>query len=310
MRRPDTPARESEDLPAPIPASLCAGRALPNNPTRASSGGQPARVRRASRSMRGRRESASSGRPRCGCDLSARASGTSWPQTTGSRCDRLPTRRLELALALPSACGADRLRLSSVSRRAERGCPKVVDAEEGRRPGPGCRRHVPRSKSTGGQPSRIHDPERATSSTSTERADRMRATRATRESIRARSLQHRLHADRAPGRHRDHRRADRAAACRRFSRPARRRGGPSASTTSSSLAWHWPTTRVPTALTPIGMARENTGPNSFNPNGYYVGSSIFVRLLPVPRAAGAGQRLQLQPAPTGSRTIRRWARPA
>ena len=31
---------------------------------------------------------------------------------------------------------------------------------------------------------------------------------------------------------------------------------------------------------PFGMARENTGPNSFNPNGYYVGSSIFVRMLP------------------------------
>ena len=31
---------------------------------------------------------------------------------------------------------------------------------------------------------------------------------------------------------------------------------------------------------PYGMARENTGPNSFSPNGYYVGSSIFVRLLP------------------------------
>ena len=31
---------------------------------------------------------------------------------------------------------------------------------------------------------------------------------------------------------------------------------------------------------PYGMARENTGPNSFTPYGYYVGSSIFVRLLP------------------------------
>jgi len=31
---------------------------------------------------------------------------------------------------------------------------------------------------------------------------------------------------------------------------------------------------------PYGMARENTGPNSFTPNGYYVGSSLFVRLLP------------------------------
>ena len=31
---------------------------------------------------------------------------------------------------------------------------------------------------------------------------------------------------------------------------------------------------------PIGMARENTGPNSFNPYGYYLGSSIFVRMLP------------------------------
>jgi prepilin-type processing-associated H-X9-DG protein len=31
---------------------------------------------------------------------------------------------------------------------------------------------------------------------------------------------------------------------------------------------------------PYGMARENTGPNSFNPGGYYVGSSLFVRLLP------------------------------
>ena len=29
------------------------------------------------------------------------------------------------------------------------------------------------------------------------------------------------------------------------------------------------------------MARENCGPNClFSPNGYYVGSSIFVRLLP------------------------------
>jgi prepilin-type N-terminal cleavage/methylation domain-containing protein/prepilin-type processing-associated H-X9-DG protein len=31
---------------------------------------------------------------------------------------------------------------------------------------------------------------------------------------------------------------------------------------------------------PFGMARENTGPRSFSPNGYYVGSSVFVRLLP------------------------------
>lgn len=31
---------------------------------------------------------------------------------------------------------------------------------------------------------------------------------------------------------------------------------------------------------PYGMARENTGPRSFNPNGYYIGSSLFVRLLP------------------------------
>jgi prepilin-type processing-associated H-X9-DG protein len=33
-------------------------------------------------------------------------------------------------------------------------------------------------------------------------------------------------------------------------------------------------------LYPYGMARENTGPNSFVPNGYFVGSSLFVRLLP------------------------------
>ncbi len=32
---------------------------------------------------------------------------------------------------------------------------------------------------------------------------------------------------------------------------------------------------------PYGMARENCGPNClFNPNGYYVGSSLFVRMLP------------------------------
>ena len=31
---------------------------------------------------------------------------------------------------------------------------------------------------------------------------------------------------------------------------------------------------------PYGIARENTGPNSFSPNGYYLGSSLFVRLLP------------------------------
>jgi prepilin-type N-terminal cleavage/methylation domain-containing protein/prepilin-type processing-associated H-X9-DG protein len=32
---------------------------------------------------------------------------------------------------------------------------------------------------------------------------------------------------------------------------------------------------------PYGMARENTGPNSvFSPYGYYVGSSLFVRMLP------------------------------
>ena len=32
---------------------------------------------------------------------------------------------------------------------------------------------------------------------------------------------------------------------------------------------------------PYGMARENCGANClFTPNGYYVGSSIFVRLLP------------------------------
>src|SRR5208282_1251648 len=32
---------------------------------------------------------------------------------------------------------------------------------------------------------------------------------------------------------------------------------------------------------PYGMARENCGPNcSFSPNGYFVGSSLFVRMLP------------------------------
>jgi prepilin-type N-terminal cleavage/methylation domain-containing protein/prepilin-type processing-associated H-X9-DG protein len=32
---------------------------------------------------------------------------------------------------------------------------------------------------------------------------------------------------------------------------------------------------------PYGMARENCGPNcSFSPNGYYIGSSLFVRMLP------------------------------
>jgi prepilin-type N-terminal cleavage/methylation domain-containing protein/prepilin-type processing-associated H-X9-DG protein len=31
---------------------------------------------------------------------------------------------------------------------------------------------------------------------------------------------------------------------------------------------------------PFGMARENTGPKSFSPNGYFVGSSLFVRMLP------------------------------
>src|SRR3982751_1338294 len=31
---------------------------------------------------------------------------------------------------------------------------------------------------------------------------------------------------------------------------------------------------------PYGIARENTGPNSFSPNGYYPGSSLFVRMLP------------------------------
>jgi prepilin-type N-terminal cleavage/methylation domain-containing protein/prepilin-type processing-associated H-X9-DG protein len=30
---------------------------------------------------------------------------------------------------------------------------------------------------------------------------------------------------------------------------------------------------------PYGMARENTGPNSFSPNGYFVGSSLYVRIL-------------------------------
>ena len=38
--------------------------------------------------------------------------------------------------------------------------------------------------------------------------------------------------------------------------------------------------RVPTAIYPYGIARENTGPNSFSPNGYYPGSSLFVRMLP------------------------------
>ncbi len=34
-------------------------------------------------------------------------------------------------------------------------------------------------------------------------------------------------------------------------------------------------------LYPYGMARENCGPNClFSPNGYYVGSSVFVRMLP------------------------------
>jgi prepilin-type N-terminal cleavage/methylation domain-containing protein/prepilin-type processing-associated H-X9-DG protein len=32
---------------------------------------------------------------------------------------------------------------------------------------------------------------------------------------------------------------------------------------------------------PYGMARDNTGPNSlYSPNGYYVGSSVFIRMLP------------------------------
>jgi prepilin-type N-terminal cleavage/methylation domain-containing protein/prepilin-type processing-associated H-X9-DG protein len=31
---------------------------------------------------------------------------------------------------------------------------------------------------------------------------------------------------------------------------------------------------------PYGIARENTGPNSFSPNGYYPGSSLVVRMLP------------------------------
>ena len=30
---------------------------------------------------------------------------------------------------------------------------------------------------------------------------------------------------------------------------------------------------------PYGMARENTGPNSFSPYGYYVGGSVFLRML-------------------------------
>jgi len=34
-------------------------------------------------------------------------------------------------------------------------------------------------------------------------------------------------------------------------------------------------------ICPYGMARENCGPNcSFSPNGYFVGSSMFVRMLP------------------------------
>ena len=47
---------------------------------------------------------------------------------------------------------------------------------------------------------------------------------------------------------------------------------------------------------PYGMARENCGPNClFSPNGYYVGSSLFVRMLPYFEQADAGERLQLQP---------------
>ena len=38
--------------------------------------------------------------------------------------------------------------------------------------------------------------------------------------------------------------------------------------------------RVPQGIYPYGIARENTGPNSFSPNGYYPGSSLFVRMLP------------------------------
>ena len=39
--------------------------------------------------------------------------------------------------------------------------------------------------------------------------------------------------------------------------------------------------RAANGVYPYGMARENCGPNClFTPNGYYVGSSIFVRLLP------------------------------
>ena len=60
----------------------------------------------------------------------------------------------------------------------------------------------------------------------------------------------RLHADRAAGRHRDHRRADRACSCPPSRRPARRPAASSASTTSSSSAWPRTTTTTPTARSP------------------------------------------------------------
>ncbi len=55
-----------------------------------------------------------------------------------------------------------------------------------------------------------------------------------------------LHPDRAPGGDRDHRRADRAACCPPSRRPARPRGGRSASTTSSRSAWRRSTSRART----------------------------------------------------------------
>ena len=60
---------------------------------------------------------------------------------------------------------------------------------------------------------------------------------------------------------------------------------------------------------PYGMARENTGPNSFNPYGYYLGSSLFVRMLPYLEQQVLANAYNFS-LTTGSRTIRPWARPA
>ena len=73
----------------------------------------------------------------------------------------------------------------------------------------------------------------------------------------------RLHPDRAPGRDRDHRRPDLAACCPRCNRPARRPGGLSAPTISSSSGWPCTAITTPTASSRRAISSSPAGTPSW-----------------------------------------------